>query len=299
MVIKTLDLDLLQTFVLAVDMNSFAKAADRVARTQSAVSLQMQRLEEMTGHQLFIKQGRGWQLTASGDLLLGYARQLLAINHQAIQALTTTPIAGPVRLGMRIDFSESGLPLVLARFAHIYPQVQIEVTVDREEVLIQKLESGKLDVVTTFGKHTPNNAIFIGKVPLRWIGNNNKAIALQQPLPLLLFEPPCLFRDAGLEALEKVSRSWRPALTANSVAGMWAAAQAGLGIAIRTEMGLPAGCMALPAGAGLPPLPEINIFMLINQKDRSPAVKLLIDVLHDTLTGQLKDIRKKTKKNIK
>lgn len=294
-----LELDLLRTFVLAVDLDSFARAADQVARSQSAVSLQMQRLEEITGQQLFLKQGRGWRLTANGEILLGYARQMLDINQQAITALTATHIAGKVKLGLPADFAESGLPVALARFAAIHPQMEIEVTLDRQAVLAQLLQSGKLDVVISFGKNTPEDAIPIGTLPIRWIGGTNTTVALLQPLPLLLFEAPCLFRTTGLAALEKVKRTWRPALTSGSVAGMWAAAQAGLGITIRTEIGLPAGCRTLTPSSGLPPLPDIAVFMLTRKKTPSPAVKRLIDILHETITAQLNDIRKMAKKGIK
>lgn len=296
MVTDLLELDLLRTFVLAVDLDSFARAADQVSRSQSAVSLQMQRLEDISGQQLFIKQGRGWQLTAAGEILLGYARQILELNQQAIQALTATHIAGKVKLGLPADFAESGLPVVLARFAAVHPQMEVEVTIDRQAVLLQQLQRGKLDVIISFGNEMPEEAIALGHLPMRWIGNTNKNIAQLQPLPLLLFEPPCFFRSTGLAALEKIKRSWRPALTSGSVAGMWAAAQAGLGITIRTEMGLPAGCVALPASSGLPPLPDIAVFMLTYKKTLSPAVKRLIDILHDTITAQVKEIGKKTYK---
>ncbi|TWF35856.1 DNA-binding transcriptional LysR family regulator [Chitinophaga polysaccharea] len=284
-----LDLDLLRTFVLAVDLNSFARAADQVARSQSAVSLQMQRLEEITGHQLFIKQGRGWQLTASGDLLLGYARQLLDINQQAVAALSATQIAGKVRLGIPADFAETGLPTVLARFAAVHPHMEIEVTIDRQAPLAQQLESGKLDVIISFGKTIPENAIPIGSLPVQWIGSSQHiAITRQDPLPLLLFEAPCLFRKIGLNALEKINRSWRPALTSGSLAGMWAAAQAGLGITIRTAMGLPTGCTVLNGTSGLPSLPDVEVFMLTYKKSPSKAVKRLIEILHETIAISIK-----------
>lgn len=296
MITDLLELDLLRTFVLAVDLDSFARAADQVSRSQSAVSLQMQRLEDICGQQLFLKQGRGWQLTPAGEILLGYARQMLDLNQQAIQALTATHIAGKVKLGLPADFAESGLPVVLARFAAVHPQMEVEVTIDRQAVLLQQLQRGKLDVIISFGKEMPEDAITIGHLPMRWIGNINKNIAQLQPLPLLLFEPPCFFRSTGLAALEKIKRSWRPALTSGSVAGMWAAAQAGLGITIRTEMGLPAGCVALPASSGLPSLPDIAVFMLTYKKTPSPAVKRLIDILHDTITAQVKEIGKRRHK---
>jgi len=291
-----LELDLLRTFVLAVDLDSFARAADQVARSQSAVSLQMQRLEEITGQQLFLKQGRGWRLTASGEMLLGYARQMLDLNSQALTALTATHIAGKVRLGLPADFAESGLPIALARFAAIHPQMEIEVTLDRLAILAQQLQSGKLDVVISFGKEVPEAAIPIGPLPIRWIGGVNNTVASQQPLPLLLFEAPCLFRSAGLNALEKIKRNWRPALTSGSVAGMWAAAQAGLGITVRTEIGMPPGCKALTSSSGLPALPDVQVFMLTHKKTPSAAVKRLIDILHETITAQLNDIRKRPKK---
>ncbi|MBC9932876.1 LysR substrate-binding domain-containing protein [Chitinophaga qingshengii] len=292
-----LDLDLLRTFVLAVDLGSFARAAEQVARSQSAVSLQMQRLEELTGHQLFVKQGRSWELTGSGELLMGYARQLLRLNDEAVAALSTRQLAGMVRLGMLTDFSEGGLTQVLARFAEQHPRVQMEVTIDKQVVLQQKLKAGQLDLIVCFGTTLPEGALLIGKVPLRWIGNNNKAIAQQSPLPLLLFEPPCLFRAAGLAALEKSGKAWKPVLTASNVAGMWAAAKAGLGITIRTPIGLPADCKLLPVSGTLPALPQITVYLLIApRKKTSAAILRMIEIVQETLSAELKNIHPPKKK---
>lgn len=295
MITDVLDLDLLRTFVLAVDFGSFARAAEHVSRSQSAVSLQMQRLEELTGHQLFVKQGRGRELTASGELLIGYARRMLKLNEQAIEALSTRQLAGVVRLGMLTDFSEGSLPQVLARFAEQHPQVQMEITIDKQVVLQQKLQSGKLDVIVCVGAQLPEHAVFIGEVPLRWIGS--KKVAQQSPLPLLLFEPPCLFRAAGLAALEKSGLAWKPVLTASNVAGMWAAARAGLGITIRTQIGLPADCKPLPVSGSLPTLPHIFVFLLTaSPKKASAPVLRLTEIVHDTLSNELKDLRSRRKK---
>jgi DNA-binding transcriptional LysR family regulator len=288
-----MDLDLLRTFVLAVDMDSFAKAADRVARSQSAVSLQMQRLEEMTGRPLFLKQGRGWQLTPAGELLLGYARQMLEINDRAVQALQDTKLEGQVSLGLPADFAETELPVILARFAAVYPHVQITIVIDRQAVLQQQLHSGKLDVIVSMGQHLPPDAIPIGKLPLRWIGSQESRIHQEQPLPLLLFEAPCIIRQVGLEALEQVQRPWRVVLTSPSLSGLWAAAQAGLGITLRTEIGLPAGCRIMPAVAGLPPLPVFHLFLLQQKQSPSPAVARLSDILTATIKEQINNLRKK------
>lgn len=287
-----MDLDLLRTFVLAVDMDSFAKAADRVARSQSAVSLQMQRLEEMTGRALFLKQGRGWQLTPTGELLLGYARQLLEINDRAVQALHDTRLEGQVSLGLPADFAESELPLILARFGAVYPDVQITIVIDRQAVLQQQLQSGKLDVIVSMGQQLPPDAIPIGKLPLRWIGGQTP-LEQQHPLPLLLFEAPCIVRQAGLEALEQVQRPWRVVLTSPSLSGLWAAAQAGLGITLRTAIGVPAGCRILHTNSGLPALPVFHFYLLQRKQAPSPALTRLTDILVSTIKEQINNLRKK------
>jgi len=288
-----MDLDLLRTFVLAVDLDSFAKAADRVARSQSAVSLQMQRLEEMTGQPLFIKQGRGWHLTAAGEMLLGYAKQLLDINDRAVRALSDTQLEGQVRLGISADFAESELPVVLARFAAVYPQVQITIVIDRQAVLMKQLQAGQLDVIVNMHFHTPADAIPIGQLPLRWIGSPATRLVPDQPLPLLLFEAPCIVRQAGLEALEAAQRSWRIVLTSPSLAGLWAAAQAGLGVTIRTAIGVPPGCKLLPASTGLPPLPVMHLFLQQQKQHPAPAVERLTEILQETLREQVQGVRKK------
>jgi DNA-binding transcriptional LysR family regulator len=288
-----MDLDLLRTFVLAVDLDSFAKAADRVARSQSAVSLQMQRLEEMTGQPLFIKQGRSWHLTAAGEMLLGYAKQLLDINDRAVRALNDTRLEGQVRLGLSADFAESELPVILARFAEVYPQVQITIVIDRQAVLQQQLKAGHLDVIVNMHFHTPPDAIPIGQLPLRWIGSEATRLTAEQPLPLLLFEAPCIIRQAGLEALDGAKRAWRVVLTSPSLAGLWAAAQAGLGVTIRTAIGLPPGCKVLPASAGMPPLPFLHLFLQQQKQHAAPAVERLTEILQETLREQVQRVRKK------
>jgi DNA-binding transcriptional LysR family regulator len=293
MTAELMDLDLLRTFVLAVDMDSFAKAADRVARSQSAVSLQMQRLEELTGRPLFLKQGRGWRLTPTGELLLGYAKQMLEINDRAIQALNDTRLEGAVSLGLPPDFAESELPVILARFAAVYPNVEISIVIDRQAVLHQQLQKGKLDMIVSMGFGLPADAIPIGKLPLCWIGGSSADVPKQHPLPLLLFEAPCIIRQAGLDALEQQQRSWRVILTSPSLSGLWAATQAGLGITLRTPVGLPSGCRIIPANAGLPALPVLHLFLLQQKQSPSPAVARLTEILVGTIKEQVNNIRKK------
>jgi len=180
---------------------------------------------------------------------------------------------------------------VLARFTAVYPQVQITIVIDRQAVLLQQLHAGKLDVIISMDFALPARAIPIGRLPLRWIGGAATRIDKTQPLPLLLFEAPCMMRQAGLEALERARRPWRTVLTSPSLAGLWAAAQAGLGVTLRTETGLPAGCKVLHTG--LPALPTMHLFLLLQKQQPPAAVARLAAILEDTLKEQVNNTRKK------
>src|SRR5215467_5845315 len=129
-----LDLDVLRTFVTGLDLGSYAKAADRLGRSQSAISL------------LLRKQGRGLALTQEGEIMLGYARRLLELNDEAVAALKQPSLQGQVRLGLQPDFAETWLPDVLGRFARAHPGVHVEARVDRNTALLDALGRGELDL---------------------------------------------------------------------------------------------------------------------------------------------------------
>ncbi|GMA77397.1 hypothetical protein GCM10025880_38140 [Methylorubrum aminovorans] len=141
-----LDMDVLRTFVTGIDLGSFAKAADCLGRSPSAISLQMRKLEDQVGQTLLRRNGRGLALTEPGEMLLGYARRLLDLNDAAVSAVATPALSGSVRLGLPQDFTETGLPTVLARFARLHPAVRVEVHVERDAVLRSELEAGRLDL---------------------------------------------------------------------------------------------------------------------------------------------------------
>lgn len=287
MVSPSFDLDVLRTFSLAVELNSFALAADRVARSQSAVSLQMQRLEAQVGQPLFRRRGRHWALTTTGETLLGYTHRLLALHDEAQAAVAELKLAGAVRLGLGADFAESWLPAVLGRFSRCYPGVQLEVRVDRNAALVKQFEAGELDLLLQFGAEVPALAEPLAELSMCWVGTRTTALHAWPTLPLVLFEQPCLFRTVGLAALAAAGQPWRIALTSPSLAGLWAAVQAGLGLTVRSAVGLPAGLRVLPPTTGLPPLPRIQVF-LRTAPDPVPVVaQRLREVLLETVTTLL------------
>ena len=283
MLLANLDMDVLRTLATAIDLGGFAKAAGRLGRSQSAVSLQMRKLEEQVGRPLFRRQGRGLALTDAGDVVLGYARRILDLNDQALAAARGIAVAGTVRFGVPQDFGDTWLPAVLARFARAHPAVTIEARVDRTGQLVERLAQGGLDLALVWGKPALANATPVGTLPMTWIGRKDFAGAEGAEIPLALFEAPCVFRQPGLEALDRARLPWRLAFTSPSLAGLWAAASAGLGITIRTPLGLPPTLGVLGKAQGLPKLPGVALSLYAAEADPPMAVVRLREILLEEL----------------
>lgn len=290
-----LDMDVLRTFVTGIDLGSFAKAANRLGRSPSAISLQMRKLEDQVGQPLLRRNGRGLALTEPGEMLLGYARRLLDLNDAAVSAVAAPGLSGGVRLGLPQDFTETGLPTVLARFARLHPAVRVEAHVERDLVLRAEVEAGRLDLALVWdATGAATEGRLVTHLPLVWIGPRAGAgfaahpplpTPLPRPLPLALFGPPCLFRHAAIGALDAAGIPWRVAFSSPGLAGLWAAVSAGLGVTLRTPHGLPPTLRSLdPDEAGLPPLPGLVLRLVRGASGGDPAVDRLAELLCDTLT---------------
>jgi DNA-binding transcriptional LysR family regulator len=282
MELANLDMDVLRTLAVAMDVGGFGKAAERLGRSQSAVSLQMRRLEERVGRPLFRREGRGLALTDAGDVVLGYARQILELNDQAVAAARGIAIGGSVRFGVPQDFGDSWLPGVLARFSRAHPSVLIEVRVDRANKLVERIAEGGLDLALMWGNPSVNT-VTVQRLPMVWIGLKGYAVPRGTPVPLALFESPCVFRQPGVEALERTHRPWRLAFTSPSLSGLWAAAAAGLGVTVRTPLGLPSPLTVLGKSSGLPKLPQIALSLYTAQPEPPQAVARLREILIEEL----------------
>lgn len=284
-----LDLDALRALATAMELGSFAQAAERLGRSPSALSLQMRKLESQTGRILLRKQGRGVALTEAGETLSRYARRMLALNDEALAALTTPDAAGLVRVGMPQDYAESRLPPLLGAFTRSYPAARIEATVERSAILVEMVGRGALDMAL-FHRRTASSdqgilARGVDCAPLRrypvcWVAATDFTVDDAGPLPLSILSPPCPFRDMALEALERVARPWRIAFTGGGPAGAWAAAAAGLGVAVRPMEGAPAGLIDVGEELGLPKLPDIELWLATPRgAPLSPPALLLRDLL--------------------
>ena len=261
----TLDLDALRSFVTGVDLDGYAKAADRLGRSTSAVSAHLKKLEEQAGAPLFRKAGRQLALTDAGQMMLNYARRMLDLNDEALIAVRAPQLEGRVRLGLQEDFGETLLPRVLGQFARVHRKVHIEVRIARNSELLERVASGRLDLALVWGDVEGADRVErVASLQTCWIGNDDAREHLNrlpdEPLSLVLFDSPCLFQTMTVSALERAGIPWHVTYTSPSLAGLWAGAQAGLGVTVRTRVGVPAGLHVLdPAECGLPSLPELSL----------------------------------------
>jgi DNA-binding transcriptional LysR family regulator len=290
-----LSMDVLRTFVTGWELGSFSKAAQRLGRSQSAISTQLRRLEEQAGKALFKKSGRSLALTSAGESLLSYAKRILELNDEAIDGLKDPEVEGWVRLGIPQDFAEGWLTGVLGQFARSHPKVRVEVRAEQNVAIVERLVQGELDLALTWGSDDKVRAEPLIDLPMVWIGRPDWAGLRHlgsEPLALIAFEPPCVFRSAGIAALDQVGLGWRLSFTSPSLAGLWAATEAGLGVTLRTTIGLPRSLTVLkPATSGLPVLPKVQLTLCRKKRGGAAVVNRLAEILRETIVERTLAVR--------
>ena len=289
MSLPNLGIDALRTLLATQQLGSLNRAAERIGRSQSAVSQQMRKLEEQIGQPLFRRQGRGLVLTESGDLILSYARRILDLNDEAVRAVRGASVAGVVRFGLPGDFAETWLPAALGQFKKTHPAVRVEIAVERNGILLERLDRGELDLVLVMGYQNRPDAEPVATLQMSWIGpiGIDVSTSPDTPLDLALYNSPCFFRRAGMEALDKANISWRLAYTTASLQSLWAGVAAGLGITLRTAAGVPPSLRRLDGKHGLPPLPTVELCLHTAQLDVPPALAQLKRVVLENALANL------------
>jgi len=266
-----LDPDLLRTFLAFVDGSSLAKAASAVGRSPSAVTAQMQRLEEIVGEPLLLAQGRGRGLTPAGEDLVGHARRILAVHTEAWLALKGARADGRVAIGTTQDFADSGLPDLLKAFATSHPRVRIELRVGRSAELGQALQAGQLDLAIAMRLAPTPDEVGTIREPMLWLCSQKGLAARQDELPLALLDPHCGFREAALAALDAADRRYRIAAGSASLAGLRTAVNAGIALTLRTARFAHSGIVEAPRDLGLPPVPTAEFAIRLSQGADPPA----------------------------
>lgn len=281
-----LELDLLRAFVVARESGGLGRAARRLGRTPSAVSLMMGRLEERAGCILFRREGRTLGLTEQGERLLAHARRMLQLNGEALAELGSAGASRTLRIGAPQDVAEQVFPGVLSRFVREHPEVRLEARVDRSAGLVTALAQGELDLVVALARDAPPPAQKLAEAPLRFLAAASFALPPPgEPLPLVLFDAPCEFRAAALAALDAAGVPWRIALTSPSLAVLGLAVRAGLGVTVRTPLWLPRGVRLL-SGRSLPALPSTSLWLIPQTAPYPAPAEWMAALLHQALAGR-------------
>lgn len=278
-----LDLDQLQTFVKIADTGSFTRAADGVNRTQSAVSMQMRRLEERIGKTLFEKDGRTNRLTEEGDRLLAYARRMLQLNKETLAAFDDQALEGTVRIGMPDDYADRFLPEIMARFSRSNPRVELSVVCEPTPGLVEHIRRGNLDLAIVTHNEARGPSEVVRREPLLWVGSANHATHEMDPLPMAFGRPNCIWRRAACEVLDTQGRDYRVLFTSFSATVIAAAVLSGLAVSVLPECALRPGMRVLGEADGFGALPDCRIGILRGQASRQDIVDALARHISESL----------------
>jgi DNA-binding transcriptional LysR family regulator len=275
--------ELLRALVTVADAGGMTRAAERLGRTQPAVSLQIKRLEEMLGHMLFDRTNRAFGLTPAGEVLIGYARRILLLHDEAVARVMRPEPAGAVRVGLPNDFAVTLLPGILGDFAAEFPDVSLEVGCALSHSLLDALGENGWDMVVamTGGEPHPAAARMWGE-RLVWCGIEGASADDGGPVPLIAYPEGCTYRQRMIDTLERSGRAWRVTYSSASLAGLTAAVQAGLGVTALSERTAPAELIY--KGAGLPRLADVSVGLYVGEGLSDAAVRLvnfMIDALDE------------------
>jgi len=273
--IPNLDIDLLKTFLAISDTGSFTRAAEEVNKTQSAVSMQMKRLEELLSRPLFARDGRASRFTPDGERLVEYARRLVALNDEAVSTFQRPELTGTVRFGTPDDYADRFLPEILARFARTHPLVTVDVDCLNTSVLFERTKRGEMDLaLVTFGCNVSTDEP-VRREPLVWVTSGRHSTHLLDIMPLAVSHGGCEWRSTVLAALEKTGRKYRVAYSSPNSNAVNAAVQSGLAVGAVPEMCVRPGMRVLTEKDGFPSLGSFEIGLVRKPGRSSSAVEAL------------------------
>lgn len=277
-----LDPDLLAAFVAVADHRSFTRAAAALNLTQSAVSMQIRRLEERVQAELFQRSKTHVALTDAGEGLLGYARRILSLGDEAVGKLLNHKVAGRVRLGVMEDYGTHVVPPLLARFAAGHPSISIEMETGLTSLMPERLGED-FDLVIGMHAEGGNSGELLRREPATWAGSADHDVTERTPLPLALYPQGCLFRKWAMASLDAAGRPWRLAFVSHSQAAVAAVVAQGLAVTVMKQGTFPAQLRPLSAKDGMPDLPIAEI-RLHRAPNASLAAGLLADHLRASIT---------------
>jgi DNA-binding transcriptional LysR family regulator len=281
-----LDLDQLKTFIAIAETGSFTRAADRVFKTQSAVSMQMRRLEERIGQPIFIKDGRINRLSDDGEKLLNYARKMLKLNDETINAFAEEQLEGSIRFGTADDYADRFMPTIIAQFTETHPNIELNVICEPSPSLHTKILNNELDVALVTHENATYQSELVRTEPLYWVTSLNHMVHEEEVIPLAIGRDNCCWRKIALDALDKRDRQHRVLVASYSATVVAAAVLAGLAVAPLPECALQYGMRILTEADGYPQLGMTHIGLI----KRPGAPVSLMQALCDHITASLDNI---------
>ncbi len=274
-----IDVDQLRTFIAIAETGSFTKAAEVVNKTQSAVSMQMKRLEERIERPIFVRDGRASKLTEDGQRLLDYARRIVKLNIETLAAFSDAELSGRVRLGVPDDYADRYLPEIMARFSRAYPSVELTVVCEPSIDLLDRIDANELDLAIVTNCEPKRASETFRSERLLWVTSNRHPTHMEERLPLALGRPTCSWRRTAIERLEAIGRPHRILFSSSSAGAVAAAVLSGLAVSVLAESGLRPGMRVLTAADGFPELPACRIGVVRSAHESS--------ALADALAGHI------------
>lgn len=265
--------ELLKTFLAIIDTGGFTSAGQVVHKTQSAISMQVRRLEEAVGQNVFERTGRSIILTPIGENLVPYARRMVKFHEEMVAAIAQPDLVGSVRIGTPDDYALRFLPNILSNFSRVYPRVQITVRCDPTSHLVPALEKGEIDLALLTREASQANADIVRTNATVWVTSSNHLAHEESPLPLAVFQGECIFRNWTLDTLNKEDRKYRVAFQSPSITGILAAVSAGLAVTVLSACVVPPELRILNIQDGFPKLPDTSIVLQASPSTRNELIE--------------------------
>lgn len=268
-----LNIDVLRNFVAIAEARVMSRAADKVGRTQAALSQQVKRLEADLQQTLMIRSGRGITLTAHGERLLQHAQNILRTHDEAVGELLGVSLSGELRVGCPDDYARAFLPPLLKDFSNQHPLVSIEVVCAPTPRLLEKIRSQMLDIAIVSEPDHQQRDQFLRREQFVWVGVKGSDAYNRDPLQLALSDPDTLDYEAATSRLERAGRKYRIAYASGSINGLTAVVRSGQAIAVLTQVAVPPDLYVLPPSTGLPKLPSIGVTVKTARRNSSQLLR--------------------------
>jgi DNA-binding transcriptional LysR family regulator len=283
---KNLPMDLLRAFVSVAQLNSFTKAGEILGRSQPAVSLQIQRLEELVDEPLLSRIGKNLELTEAGESLYDYANQILTLNDLAISQLSKSSISGKIRLGIPSEFATVLLPKIVSRFAKAYPNVTLEVNGELSKLLLSKEGKASHDLILALeDKPSAIGSNLVKTDDLVWVASADHNAQKVSTVPLIAAAEGCIYRHRAIRVLDRSRQPWQIVYTNPDLTGIQYAIQEGLGVTVLAKSTVPKNLKVLSPSARFPDLGKVGISLICSSRNKkNEAVNLLIEFLKTSLT---------------